>query len=236
MRTLHWVYKLLKNPVLHALAITILISLIWQNLSVSKPLQDQLRIFQIVQSLFTIVGIIIGGEWAYTAFVRNRNSEPKLNISHEIVCINTNESIYLLKVFAVIENIGQVKVNLTKWTLRAETILPLPSSVKKIAENKTVFLDHDLYWDPVTKKEDERLEGTNFQKILEPSEVDRAIANIVIPKSVEVIQIYSHFSPEHRFNSYGWLMQSVIDFRVFNSPHNGNLEISMPGSKIWYIK
>jgi hypothetical protein len=190
-----------------------LLLVIWLVLFATGHTVDaQAKFFDVISKVVTISATIVGAIWSYYAFFRQRLKEPRLNITHEINTLDLPDGRRLLKIYAAITNLGQVRVELLVWHLRAEQILPLTPTPLKDLE-KGAFTDaHDhAHWNCLA--EGDFIEGS-FKMALEPGETDRASANLVIKSGVEVIQIYSHFRCMKDPNSReGWPSRTLVDLR-----------------------
>jgi len=118
-------------------------------------------------------------------------------------------------VYAAITNIGQVRVDLLLWHLRADQILPPNLAAAKDLADKCAFTDAHghAHWNCLAQGNFSD-KDKSFAMGLEPGETDRASANLVIKSGVEAVQIYSHFSctndPQRR---EGWPSRTLVDLR-----------------------
>lgn len=187
---------------------------LWLALHVTgNALEAQAKFFDVISKIVTISATIVGAIWSYYAFFRQRLKEPRLNVTHEINALDLSDGRYLLKVYAAITNIGQVRVELLVWHLRAEQILPLTKTPQKDLAEKQAFTDaHDhAHWNCLAEG---NFSDGAFKMALEPGETDRASANLVIKSGVEVVQIYSHFrcTKDAKLRE-GWPTKTLLDLR-----------------------
>lgn len=210
-------------------------SLIWVGLWYSGiSLPNQSIILDIAVSFATIISMMVAGYWAYRIFVRKRIANLKLNVQYELVCMRLQTGQSLIKVFAILHNIGEVEIQLSEWRLLAERVLPLPPKAFAAIETRSGFSEREAVWRAITSEDEEVLKGDMFEKFLEPGEIDRAISNLIIPVGVDVVQIYSHFKTKHKSKPRGWPMQTLVDLRLAADPSFLAKEITMPGTKIYY--
>jgi len=177
-------------------------------------LDAQAKVFDVILKIVTISAAIIGSTWSYFAFFRQRLKEPRLNVTHEIYTLDLPEGSRLLKVYATITNIGQVRVELFIWRLRADQILPL-TKTPTVDLAKGAFTDAygHAHWNCLAEGNFNDEDGA-FLMALEPGETDRASANLVIRGGVEAVQVYSHFSwTKNEERPAGWASRTLIDFR-----------------------
>jgi hypothetical protein len=174
-------------------------------------LEEQAHAFGVLESIATISALILGGAWSYLAFFRQRLSQPRLNVKHELETICLPDGRSLIKVFACLDNVGQVLVDLNVWCLRAERILPLSSEISSFIQKRSAFTDHEALWPTVAGLEDGTLKGDAFRMLLEPGETDRAVGNLIVPADAKVVQVYSHFRMRLPTEDPGWQMQTVVN-------------------------
>lgn len=191
-----------------------LLTLTWVVLlATGYSLDFQTKFFDVVVKIVTISATIIGAIWSYYAFFRQRLKEPRLNVTHEIKSLELTDGKRLLKVYATITNIGQVRVELPIWRLRADQILPLTKTpLADLATGTVAFTDAQAHWDCLAKgtfSDDDK----SFAMVLEPGETDRAAANLVIKSGVEAVQVYSHFSQKGAQRALGWPTRTLVDLR-----------------------
>jgi hypothetical protein len=187
---------------------------IWlARLAAGYSLDSQSKFFDVISKIVTVSATIIGAIWSYYAFFRQRLNESRLNVTHEINLLDLPGHRRLLKVYATITNIGQVRVELFVWRLRAEQILPLTNTpLADLAKGAVAFTDSQAHWNCLA-------DGTfsdhdkSFAMTLEPGETDRAAANLVIESGVETVQVYSHFSRTRDAHGVGWPSRTLVDLR-----------------------
>jgi hypothetical protein len=181
-----------------------------------KPLETEVRFFDILLKIASITAIAVGAVWSYNAFLRQRLSYPRLTVKQEIKSVRLSDGRHLLKVQVTVSNIGQVQVILQRWNLHAEQILPLTGDVVSKDLPKGAYTDQDANWLCLAKGE---FSGKQFEMLLEPGESDQAIGNLVIPADVEVVQVYSHLWTRADGVSVkgvpsGWPCQDIVDLRL----------------------
>ena len=176
-------------------SIPALLFAIWLALLLTgRNLDSQTKVFDVILKIVTISATIIGAIWSYHAFFRQRLKEPRLNVTHEINALGLPDGRRLLKVYATITNIGQVRVELFVWRLRADQILPLTKT--PLADlTKGAFTDAHghAHWNCLAEGQFSDADRS-FTMALEPGETDRASANLFINSGVDAVQVYSHFS------------------------------------------
>lgn len=179
-----------------------------------SDLGSQNKLFEIALKIVTISATVIGGIWSYYAFFRQRLREPRLNVALAIRPLDLPEGKRLLKVYATVTNIGQIRVELAAWRLRAEQILPLTKTpLTDLTKGAFTDAQGHAHWNCLA-------EGTfgpadrSFVMALEPGEADSAAANLVIESGVDVVQVYSHFTCSSDGQPrWGWPSRTLVDLR-----------------------
>jgi len=189
-----------------------------------------------IQSLFTVIALIVGGLWAYTQFTVERKGEPHANIKQEISYVALSDETNLLRVNVEFINTGISKIELKKYEVIIYQILPVPTSVKKDIKYALTNVDRNtdrFSWQVVARRFS-NLEETNPNlesgthtvengktKLsldnpveVEPGEKENMDFEFVIPSRIKVIRAYSYFRNEKRKRSMGWSVSSYYDFRT----------------------
>jgi hypothetical protein len=190
---------------------------VYDNYLSTAKLDVEVKTLDALFKITSISTLIIGAGWSYRAFFRQRLAVARINVDHEIKQITLPNGDYLLKVYATVENIGQIKVVLPCWRLSAEQILPLDSSARL---DRKAFTDKEFPWLSVADgvfTSGNREHGEAFWMLLEPGEEDQASGNLVIHAGVEVVQVYSHFSLAVEEGSQGWERRVIVDLREAKS-------------------
>ena len=195
-----------------AALLAVLIFLWLFSVWLSYSLEDQVRVFDILTKIATIIAICIGGLWSYRSFFRERLAEPRLKIEQKIETLRLSDGRHLIKVFMNLQNVGSIHIKLGLWRLRAEQLLPLTPEAEKALQTQTAFTDHTFPWRTVTEAKQGEFENESFLVQLEPGETDQAVGNLAIPSDVEVVQIYSHFQLSKE-QTGGWPATSIVDLR-----------------------
>jgi len=162
------------------------------------------QIAQYVESIITIIAIIIGGLWTYILFIHNRQKFPRANVRQEISNFTLNENFKILHINLVIENIGNVLLEVREIEVRVKQILPVHKSIQQlISENMNINLENtpELDWPELMTKKN------NYEKNLyevEPGETDSLSYDFLISKHLEVVEIYSHVKNLKKKKEIGW--------------------------------
>ena len=189
--------------------------------SVYRPLVDNPSdvstmkdVVSTIQSIVTIIAIVIGGGYVLFKLDAFRDLEPHVNVVHEISHRIMNDTYVHISVTAVLHNSSKVKVEFLEALFSIQRVLPMP--------NETIEHKHDqvfyhqeathLQW-PVL----ETLEPTwdYGELVIEPGEVHRETHQFLVKlEEAETILIYTHFldsRPERLTEGFGWHATTVHD-------------------------
>lgn len=183
----------------------------------------------VLKDVTTIVAIIIGGIWTYRAFIRRRESYPKAKVTHRITCRiipEVHDSI-LLQVCAIVENIGDIMLELDYDSIQIQQVFPLIDYFKYLIE-------HDL--DPVVHNEllnGQEKKGTKYTEILWPTLINRERDfqdekveiesgesqefnyDFILKKNVLVIRISTYYrNIKKAKRSLGWGLVTIYEIDI----------------------
>ena len=145
----------------------------------------------IAESIFTILAIIIGGIWTYIMFIKKRERYPRANISHKLYKCLLEDNL-LIHLTVTIENISSVLMTIKSGEVRICQILPVPQSIKELIDETSDIVKknaNEAPWPEMSIRE--FLEDKKPIEI-EPKEIDCLHFDFIIPKNVELIEVYSH--------------------------------------------
>jgi len=130
-------------------------------------LDECVKLLTVVQSLVTIVAIVVGGIWAYTKFIYRREKDPRAEFSVDLDFIGTQGNSWLVEVSAYVENKGLVRHPVRNFKLRLRYLCDddqvidgeanlkfkvlFPHSINERIGNSERFLYEKTYIDPGLK-------------------------------------------------------------------------------------
>ncbi len=164
-----------------------------------------------IESIVTIIAIILGGIWAYLLFVKNREKYPKALINHEVQKVKFENEV-LVRLTIQIENIGKVILPVISGDVWLQQMQPVNDSIKQaIADFQNQNNKADIGW-PIIAKRKFRYEKENDYE-LEPGEIDKFEFDFLIDKSVKTIQFYTHIENVEKSNK-GWNYTSIHNLDI----------------------
>lgn len=173
-----------------------------------------------VQSVVSIIAIIIGGWWTYENFIQERKNFPHANIDFNFSQTLLTPEIRLLGVSILISNTGTSRMEVQNSEIRIQQILPLslcPKTQAKCAVNdveyaiKNVEMKTDRFAWPMIAY---RKNTFKTPRILEPGEKEQLDYEFAIPAAVRTVRIYSHVLNKKgnmKLNE-GWHTSTFYDF------------------------
>lgn len=178
------------------------------NLCPCEPVMQMLKhILGIVQSIATIVALVIGGVWALYIYNNQREAKPHLNIDHEITSILLSPEYRLIHISVIHENRGNTLIELNKSDIRLQQIMPLSESIsKKLTRRDDSIINNCpiIGWPLLCR----RLSSQNLE--LEPNETHESITEFIIPSYVSVVKIYTYY-PNKEKDAIGWANTTIYD-------------------------
>jgi len=96
---------------------------ILQFLSENKDAAASLR------SIFTVIGIIVGGAWVYLIFVKYRQKYPRAKISHAVKILHITDAKCFLRLTITIENTSEVLIAPDLLKVGIQKVIPWPDKI-----------------------------------------------------------------------------------------------------------
>ena len=176
------------------------------------------NIVQIIESLATVIAIVVGGFWTYGVFIRHRQKYPRAMITHQIVQkpIGRGKTLFLATI--QIENKGDVLVKINRGEVRLLQVLPLIGEIQQAVATgndpvKTGYTSVD--WHLLGKR------SLSFSKPaceIEPGETDIIQFDFIVEDDVRFVQLYSYFKNEQKgAKEIGWTNTTFYEI-----PRKGN--------------
>lgn len=157
----------------------------------------------ILQSIVTIVAILIGGFWTYRLFWLRRQRYPRVDLSYEITHRHLTIDKTLLYIILNVKNTGEVLVRIYEGTLWVLHILPLPSEIsewlfegkdlrvelqKLITDTGASLWQTEIPW-PVIEEKESRWPPGYLE--IEPGNTTQIRFEVVINREVRTVKVFS---------------------------------------------
>jgi hypothetical protein len=166
----------------------------------------------VAQSVFTVLGIVVGGVWTYLLFVKRRQRYPRAKVGHKITHKRLPGDRHLLHVVTEVSNTGEVLLTLGSGLTRVQQVLPPPSDLVKVVRNGKDPVgpaDTEYPWPCVG----ERLrDWTNDPREVEPGETDEIHWDFIVEPDAQTLEIYSYFkNVTKEGREIGWNLTTMYD-------------------------
>jgi hypothetical protein len=172
-------------------------------------IDEQAKAVAIAKDSLTIIALVLGGFWTVRIYLKQRVDASAVDVRQSVTVIRFPEGKWLLKVNLAIHNVGKTRVQLSEWRYRADVILPLTPEGEEMMKNIGAFSKLHAPWPSIAET---TLREREFGLSIEPGATQTESANILLPKFVEVVQIYS-FLTEATNRDRGWWDQTIIDLQ-----------------------
>lgn len=165
------------------------------------------NLLQNLESVATILAILIGGGWTYILFIKNREKFPKAEITHRIEKINRKNDV-IVRLTIEIKNLGKVKLPVKSGEVRLQQIKPststVPDAVERFQENKSAK-KREIGW-PILEERVFSFKKDEYE--LEPTEKEHFEFDFILDQEIDVIQFYTHIKNVFKADK-GWNYTSI---------------------------
>jgi len=151
------------------------------------------KVVELLQSIATIIALIVGGWWTYDAFVRERDNLPHALLEQKLEHWTLDGSKNLIRVELSLSNVGKKELVVSHIDLEIEQISsPRPActeAAERCPDNeiqkefKNPIRDQNgIDWTPISVRHDTR------QHILEPKEKEIIDYEFVLSPNVSLVR------------------------------------------------
>jgi hypothetical protein len=177
-------------------------------------LDDTKKWAEIIQSVATVLALLLGGIWTYLLFLRHRQKYPRAVASHEVTTFPVGEEGVVVHAALRVKNCGEVLIEVRGGSIRFYALD-----------------QHNAGWPLLpheSKIPDEGRDEFRWRKLgrhalprdceIEPGEIDYYHYEIYVPLSVKKLKIYSHFSNASKGRKkIGWNRTTIHDMSALIS-------------------
>jgi len=167
--------------------------------------------FDTLESIVTIVGIVVGGVWAYLLFVKRRQKFPRAVLKHSIESWEVSENERLVRVVLLVENKGEVLLRILDGFTWVQQMRPWPGEViqghAEAGKNAgKASAPSEIAWPLIAERPHKTI------REIEPAEVDEICVDFIIDKGFEQVLVYSFLANSKKSErKLGWMTSTVID-------------------------
>jgi hypothetical protein len=188
----------------------------------------QLRV-DILQSIVTVVAVIIGGIWTYNVFISERKNYPHANATLTVAHAKLSDQAVLVRVVAAVENTGTAQMLVNRVVVRVQQIKPMqkekecvdpnrcaPTEVNH-ALNERSRTENKFSWPLLQKRE------VDFDRAIrvEPDETERLDFEFVIRPAVKMIYVYAYFDNVGVESERWWQKVAYFFGKARQAPEGG---------------
>jgi hypothetical protein len=182
----------------------------------TSRLENAKYAMDIIQSVATVIALIVGGIWTYHLFVQQRQEQPRLKIEHRLSQRKMANGETLLSVDEMLSNPGTTLVALHSSDTRIIQLLPLPPGITKedLASQRELpdVIGKPDKW-PVLRN----TQRLDVNRVLEPGEEDQLHAEFVLPPQIQVVCVASHVENPNN-PKLGWQRITIYDINKAVAP------------------
>lgn len=144
------------------------------------------------QAIVTTLGIIVGGIWTYTLFIKDRQNLPQANIEEKITSVGLPEGVRYVQVAVTIANTGHTLLKASKALLLVEQVLPImgcdgdPCAAREInaALAASARTADRFDWSVVSSR------AATVSWSIEPGESETEDFEFAVPSTVDTARFY----------------------------------------------
>jgi hypothetical protein len=163
--------------------------------------------------------ILVGGWWAYTKFIRQREAFPRATLQQVISHRELNDEHTYLRVTLQIENTSTVLLPNKQARTDVRQVLPLSPEVERAIEANTLIPkgEREANW-PFIGHLDVETQGK-----IEPGDGDQFAFDFIVPTEVTVVYVYSYVTNPTAEN-LGWTISSLYDLKTAGGQSSQRVE------------
>lgn len=175
-------------------------------------LKDRLAV---LQSLSTIGALVIGGVWAYNAFVAGRVDKHRLDINQEIVSRRVTPDFHWVHVTVSIKNVGLRHIEALRGETRVQAVAPLLEGTAVLLGAGTDPIGQEppyknlkplvMGWATLCYREQE------MPLRIEPGETQTINYEFFVPAALRTIKVYSQMKSPQGEDDLVWARTAIYD-------------------------
>jgi hypothetical protein len=197
-----------------------------QTLSWLANLKD---ISGMVSDIATVIALIFGGIFAWWRWGREKPQTPRGNLSHEVFLAKLDQDRVLLHLAVVIENTGNVPLNLRSGWTAVLKVSPVDSDVANVlGKNDRFAKDHtQIDWPELER----RTYSQDLELWLDSGETERLYSDFVLPKEHMVIAVRSELTMKEDAPGTIWPVVTLMHLEEVLQGNVGTKAEVMPTTK-----
>ena len=178
----------------------------------------------IAANLVQVAAILVGGWWAYTKFIRQREEWPRITLEQLISDRVLNDEKALLRVSVAAKNTGTVLVNVQDVRVDVHQVLPLtPETEEELNKGSLVpEQENEANWPCLGSLQ---RSWSTEEACIEPGENDQYGFDFVVPREIDTVFVYCYIrNVKHREREMGWQLSQFFDLERGAAPQTERVE------------
>jgi hypothetical protein len=164
----------------------------------------------IILDLVTILGIAIGGVWAYYLFVIRRFSQPKMDVDQKVHYWDSGDDYFFVRVEMIIKNVGEVLFPINQVMIYLYGMRPWPDNLKRLLEKAASSTEYRPCEIPIEKMYAKTVSFPEGDYLVEPGEREPLTFDFPVSKKTEMIAVYTFLYNIE--GEIGWSNTSYVSF------------------------
>lgn len=178
----------------------------------SSNIWEQIEfLVELVESIATIFALFAAGLWAIFRLWKNRELQPRADITLDATVHAFDSENYWIHVEALIRNVGLVRIPLDRGYCRIQICMP-SAEVTRVLQMDQVQLFHpgqlEVDWPLICKKEWGLAEKLGE---IEPGESECLHFDFLAPVEVEATYIAFHIANPAKKGKLGWGCKKILE-------------------------
>ena len=154
-----------------------------------------------VESLCTILAILIGGWWSWRLYRQKRQRYPHVKISHEVFFLRLPDGRVALRLTVTVTNIGSVLIRLSEGRFWIQQLEPVTEGILAQIHSSTFKAAGGLEIEWPLASDSRQLRGDPRE--IEPYESDSIHVDFILSADTATINAYSYLSNEKKTQFFG---------------------------------
>ena len=186
--------------------------------------------FSIFQTVITFIAVCVGGLWTWHIFYLDDEASPHAALSQLVRHSKVNDSTRYVFVDFGIKNTGKTRLRLNCTLAEIRQISPISHDQEEILTTSKAKQTVNFPVIPWTTLQRAQHNFSSSEWIVGPGETDHLHAEFLIPKEVQVFQIFGYvvdYDTDHDCSQFpasdtGWVSLDTYDVNVPSGMSNSN--------------
>ena len=174
--------------------------------------EQALSLLRAIQSIFTVIAIVVGGLWTYVLFIKRRQKYPRANITQRVQRYLLSDKKLLLRVSVQVSNNGEILLPITSGFCRVQQMIPCTDDFchsLEYSDDSGEQYKTELDWPLIDER---KLMFKKGELEIEPGERDELHFEFVLDTDVKAVVVYTYLeNAKKKQQGIGWHVTSVCD-------------------------